>query len=239
MAIAIPRMTQSDEALRLLAHLYARWFMRIHSESLIDVYEQIRDVLYRASSQQDAYEQLREFAESPSEMDDASRDAYVQAHSLVQQVMQAGGSADALIVGQTDGYRHLCLACSQDEQNFQRIRFFSPRDRRPLLKPEVWGDHRATYSRCQLCLQTINPNNLVLFTFAGTAKHDKPCHCRTCNRAGIAYLLNIYDCEWETQRVLFPALQQVVAPSKQQCVERAIKASWEHGWYMLNKDAVL
>jgi hypothetical protein len=153
--------------------------------------------------------------------------------------MQAGGSANAIVVGQTDGFRHLCLTCSQDEDNFQRVRFFNARDRRPLLKPEVGGAPRSAYAKCQLCLQPLSLLKLVLFVFTGTAKHEPSCGCQQCNRARIAYLLSIYDCDQGTLRVRLPQLEQIAAPSKAQCLERAITRCWERGWYMLNKESVL
>jgi len=175
-------MKQNDEALRLLAQMYARWFMRASARSVLEACERIRDTLYTAVSQQDAYEQLVQLAEAPSERESYHRPAYEQARDIVAQVIQAGGSADTLIVGQTDGYRHLCLTCSQDEQNFQRVHFFHRQERRPLLKPEVRGEQRSV---CQLCSQPIHPDKLVLFAFAGTEKHDHACRCGMCNRAGI------------------------------------------------------
>jgi len=229
-------MKQNDEALRLLAQMYARWFMRASARPVLEVCGRIRDTLYNATSQQDAYEQLARLAEGT--VSDHRR-AYERARDIVAQVIQEGGSVDTLIVGETDGYRHLCLSCSQDEQNFQRVRFFQMQERRFLLKPEVGGDRRSAYSKCQLCLQPINPNTLVLFTFAGTEKHPKGCLCGACNRAGVASLLSIYECDKETQQVLFPALHQVVAPSKQKCVEQVVEVCWEKGWYMFNKDSVL
>jgi hypothetical protein len=240
MTITVPKMRQNDEALRLLAQMYARWFMRASARAVLDVCERIRDALYTATSQQDAYEQLAQLAESASDSQRDYKRAYERARDIVTHVIQAGGDADTLIVGQTDGYRHLCLSCSQDEQNFQRVRFFQMQERRFLLKPEVVGEKRSAYGRCQLCLQPINPNLLVLFTFAGTEKHPNACQCGSCNRAGIASLLIIYECcDKETQQVLFPPLRTVAAPSKQRCVEQAVEVCWEKGWYMFNKDTVL
>jgi hypothetical protein len=236
MTITVPKMKQNDEVLRLLAQMYARWFMRASARPVLEVCERIRDTLYAAATQQDAYEQLAYLAESAQS--DHKR-VYERARDIVALVIQAGGGADTLIIGQTDGYHHLCLSCSQDEQNFQRVHFFQMQERRFLLKPEVSGEQRSAYSKCQLCLQPINPNKLVLFAFAGTEKHPNTCHCGNCNRAGIASLLTIYECDKETQQVQFPLLHQVVAPSKQQCVEQAIKVCWEKGWYMFNKDTAL
>src|SRR5579859_2642754 len=194
MAITVPKMKQNDEALRLLAQMYARWFMLASAKPVLEVCERIRDALYAAVNQQDAYEQLAQLAQVASDSQSDHSRAYEQARDIVAQVIQSGGSADSLIVGETDGYRHLCLSCSRDEQNFKRVHFFQIQERRLLLKPEVAGERRAAYSRCQLCLQPINPNLQVLFTFAGTEKHPNACQCGACNRAGIASLLKIYEC---------------------------------------------
>jgi len=240
MAIAAPRMKQDDEALRLLAQMYSRWFMRANVGSAMeDVFIQIRDVLYNAISQQEAYEQLSHLAETIADHENLPWKAYDRARTCVEQLILAGGSADALIVGQTDGYRHLCLLCSQDEQNFQRVRFFALQDRRSLLRLEVGDVRRSSYSKCQLCLQPIYPQLFVLLTPGGTARHARPCTCGLCNRAGITYLVNIYECEKDSQRVVLPFLQQVAAPSKQKSVEMAIEQCWKNGWYMFNKDTVL
>lgn len=229
----ILKMTQNDEALRLLAQMYARWFMRTSVDSvLLEGYERIRDILYLATSQQDAHEQLSQLASDA--MGDA-RKLYEQARDTVASVIKAGGSADILVVGETDGYRHLCLTCRRDEQNFQRVPFFQARERRWLLLSEVADERRSASSICQLCLQPITPNALVLFAFAGTNKHPHACGCGTCNRAGVTFLLMIYTCDQHTQLVLLPALRQIAAPSKQQYVDQAIKICRENGWYMLNK----
>ncbi len=236
--MTIPKMTQPDIALCLLAQMYARFGSRetTHQETYI----RIRDVLYRAASQQEAHEQLTCLVEeTPGPCDQFPRKAYLLACESLAEVIQAGGSADALIVGQTDGFRHLCLVCSQQEENFQRVRFFNGWDRRPLLKPECTGVPRSAYARCQICQQPINPCKEVLFAFAGTSRHPNACQCGGCNRAGIATLLAIYDCERKTHAVRLPHLTQIAAPSKTQCVERASTLCWEQGWYMLNKESVL
>lgn len=240
MTVVAPKMQQDDEALRLLAQMYSRWFMHAKVGSPMEgVFIHIRDILYSASGQQEAYEHLLHEVEAVSEGESLPSKAYDRARTCVQRLIEAGGSADALIVGQTDGHRHLCLTCSQDEQNFGRVRFFHLQERRPLLSLEVGDAHRSAYSTCQLCLQPINPNDFVVFTFAGTAQHTRRCDCSQCNRAGITYLLTIYACEEGTQRVLFPFLEQVAAPSRQKCVEQAITRCWENGWYMFNKDTML
>lgn len=236
--ITTPNM-QQDHALRLLAQMYSRWFMRSQVGSEMEnVFAQIRDVFYQAASPHEAYEQLSHFADV-SEPEGLPQKAYDQARVCVKRLVQSGGNADALIAGQTDGYRHLCLTCGQDEQNFQRVRFFDMQSRRPLLYLEVGDVPRTAYARCQLCLQPLNPQRFVLLMFGGTAKHIKPCACGQCNRAGTGYLVNIYECEKSTQQVIFPFLQQVTAPSRQKGVERAIELCWENGWFMLNKEKFL
>jgi hypothetical protein len=240
MTMAVPRMKQHDEALRLLAQMYSRWFMMMKVGSLMEnIFREIRDILYHATSQQEAYEQLSRGAEAISDHESLPWKAYDRARTCVEHLIQAGGSADTLIVGQTDGYRHLCLTCSQNEQNVQQVRFFNKQESRPLLKLEVGEGRRSTYSKCQLCLQPIYPQKFVLMTFGGTIRHGKPCDCGECNRAGTAYLVNVYECEKSTQRVLFPFLRQVAAPSRQKGVEQATQLCWEKGWYMFNKDSVL
>jgi hypothetical protein len=200
-----------------------------------EMFVQIRDVFYHARSQQEAYEQLSRFAKSITDKESFPWKGYHRAQSCVEQLIQAGRSADTLVVGYTDGHRSLCLLCSQDERNFQRVSFYLP-ERRLLLRPEIGDIRRASYTKCQCCREPINPQAFVLFTFGGTVRHTSPCHCNQCNRAGIAYLLQIYACEKEEQQVVFPCLQQVAAPSRKQCVERAITLCWEQGWYMLNKN---
>ncbi len=240
MISTLPNMVQADEALRLLAQMYARWFIRVGlDESREEMYAHIRDILYNAVSQKDAHERLTQLAEGMNDTNASLWRVCIQAQDIVQQVIQAHGSVNALVAGQTDGFRHLCLTCSQNEQNFQRVHFFNGRDRRLLLMPEIGGTNRSVYSMCQICHQPINPNKLVIFSFAGTTKHTKQCLCRMCNRAGTAFLLSIYECEPQAQRVLLPYLQQVSAPSKQQCVERAVKLCWENGWYMFNRNTIL
>lgn len=233
-------MKQDDEALRLLAQMYSRWFMRASVDSVIeDTFFQIRDALYGATSQQDAYAQLSHCAETISDRESVSWKTYERARMCVMQLIQAGGSADAIIVGQTDGYRHLCLMCSQDAQNFQRVPFFAMHNRRPLLTLEVGESNRSSYSTCQLCRQPLYPQKFVLLICGGMARHGKSCMCDRCNRAGTSYLVNIYECEQRTLQVIFPSLLQVAAPSRQKSVEWAIEQCWEHGWYMLNKETVL
>lgn len=237
--IIVQKMKQNDPALRLLSQMYARFFMWTSTPTLLEAYETIRDILSSAITQQEAYEQLQQAVQASAGSENLLRQRYEQAQDLVLQVIGAGGNADTLIVGETDGFRHLCFPCSQDEQNFQRISFFQKQERRLLLKPEVAGERRSAYSKCQICLQPICPNKLVLFTFAGTEKHPPRCACKACNRAAIASLLTIYEYDTQAQQILFPFLQKVTAPSKRQCLQQAIKICWEKGWYMLNKDSLL
>jgi len=240
MATLISTMQQHDEALRLLAQMYSRWVMRTNAGSdREEVFMQIRDLLSTATSQHEAAAHVWQLAQSISDQESAAWKIYEQAHTCVEQLIEAGGSADALIVGVTDGYRHLCLSCSQQEENVQRVLFFNRRERRPLLALEVIGTRRSATASCQCCLQPIHPDALVLFVLTGTAKHPKACRCRACNRAGIAYQLSIYTCERDTLQIVLPALQQVAAPSRQQCVELAVKLCREQGWYMFNKETVL
>ena len=224
--------TQTDEALRMLARLYHRWFMHA-SEAQEAVYQQIRDVLFHASDQQAA---LAFLTAQSARIAPAAPDAAIwqEARATLQAIIAAKGSIDALIIGQTDGFHHLCLVCSQDENNWRRVRFFNERACRPLLKPEIAGERRSVYACCQLCCQPLNPLRLVILLPMGTQKHPGACSCRTCNRAGVAFLLSIYACEPETQRICLPQVLQIVAPSKQQCREQAIKACSERGWYMLH-----
>jgi hypothetical protein len=220
---------QQDNALALLADMYNRWFLRTNIEWKREVYEQIRDILRRFKSQQDAYTYLVEHTPET-----VALDIYAHAIEAIRQIMASGGTIDTLVVGETDGYRHLCLSCSQDEHNFERVRFFQQQDRRFLLAPEVDDKQRSVYDKCQCCLQPIHPNRLVLFAFAGTQKHTA-CQCGACNRAGVASVVCVYGCDWHTQQVVLPALEQVIAPSKQRCIEQATTLCWEKGWYMLNK----
>jgi hypothetical protein len=241
MTIFLPNLPQPDEALRLLAHMYARWFMCVGlEEPEAGVYARLRDVFARASSQREAYAHLTGLAEEASRAhEDLAQWAYVLARKSLQAVIQAGGSASALIVGQTDGFRHVCVMCGKQEGSIERVRFFHLRDRRPLLAPEASGARRSSYTRCQLCQQPIHPRRLVLFVLAGAVKHPVGCSCGGCNRAGLATLLNIYAWEQETQRLVFPVLHQMVAPRRTRAFEQALTLCWEKGWYMLNKESIL
>jgi hypothetical protein len=219
-------MQQQDEVLALLADLYARRFLRTDIEWKIEVYESVRDIFRRAASQQDAYEQLVRCTQNTDKPA-----LYEQAVNALAQVIAAGGVIDPLVIGVTDGFRHLCLTCSADPQNVEHVRFFQPQDQRYLLAPEVRDERRSFYDRCQCCLQPLNSNTLVLFAFAGTQKHTA-CQCGACNRAGIARVLQIYALDQRNQQVLLPAVEQVVAPSKERCMQQAIRLCWQRGWYI-------
>ncbi len=236
----IPQMQQDDEALRLLAQTYSRWYVGTRVGSVTEgVFLRIRDILYHATSQQEALAQLAQEQDRLADQESLPRIAYARASRALSRVIKAGGSIDALIVGCTDGHRHLCWPCSQDEKAVARVRFFDRKECRELLSLEIGEQRRSSYSKCQLCLQPINPLQFVILTFGGTARHGKGCGCGECNRAGTAYLLNIYVCDRSTRQVRLPLLEQVAAPSRPQGVERGIERCWQNGWYMLNKDSIL
>lgn len=240
MAQVIPTMKQNDEALRLLAQAYARRVRRVPVDSLEEeVLMPIRDMFYAASSQQEAYEYLSALTEAIDDHESVAWSVLSRARTCVEELIGAGGSAESMIVGCTDGYCSLCLGCSQEEDQVQQVRFFRLSERRPLLKLEVEQERASPLSICQQCLQPISPQRFVLFTPGGTSRHDKSCDCGQCNRAGISYLVNIYECEQSSRQVVLPLLQQVGASSKPRSVERATEQCREQGWYMLNKDNIL
>jgi hypothetical protein len=241
-----PSYTQTDEALRLLADYYSRcfqgggphanpvWQARWHA------YELVRNALFQAQSQSDALSQLDDLAQHVEEehaQQEAEATAWqrvvLDARALVAQVIETGGSPQTLIVGETDGFRHLCLHCCQDEQNFQHVRFFDHRDRRPLLIPEVKKERRSAYDRCQVCLQALAPVKYVVLIPAGTARHGKGCRCQMCNQAGFASVVHLYESDRETHTFRLPALAHIAAPSLQQARKCAAEACWQHGWYLL------
>jgi hypothetical protein len=236
----VPAMKQPDEALRLLAQAYARQARMVPMGSPEEsALLPIRDMFYAANSQQEAYEYLSVLAEAISDHEHVAWSILNQARTCVEELIRAGGSAESMIVGLTDGYCSLCLECSREEDQVQQVRFFRLSERRPLLKLEVEQERAFALSICQQCFQPIHPRRFVLFTPGGTCKHAKHCNCGQCNRAGISYLLNIYECEQITKQVILPALQQIGAPSKPQSVQRAIEQCREQGWYMLNQGKVL
>jgi hypothetical protein len=117
--------TQADDALRLLADLYARRFQG-GAPSASDrirlarwhACELVRNVLYQAQDQADALMQLDHLAQHIEEEhvnQEAEATAWqgvvLDARTLVAQVIDAGGSAQTLLAGETDGYRHLCAPC--------------------------------------------------------------------------------------------------------------------------------
>lgn len=232
----VSQATQADEALSLLARMYHRWFLQAN-EAQEETYQHIRDICSHAPSQQAA---LADLTAQIACLSPASQEVAIwqAARETLQAVMDAQGRIETLIIGQTDGFRHLCLACGQDAQSRQRVRFFNERACRPLLKPEITGELRSAYARCHHCCQPLNPNVLVVLLPMGTQKHTRSCACRACNRAGIASLLSIYACEPATQHIRLPRVLQIAAPSKQQCQEQAVKACWERGWYIVTPEQI-
>ncbi|MBO0784123.1 MAG: hypothetical protein J2P37_35400, partial [Ktedonobacteraceae bacterium] len=78
----ISPIAQQDEALRLLAQMYNRWFIRATDETLIDVYMQIRDLLTQANTQQDAYDQLSQCAETAQQTEELSGKVFARARDM-------------------------------------------------------------------------------------------------------------------------------------------------------------
>jgi hypothetical protein len=237
---------QADDALRLLADLSARRFQGGAPSDLIRLarwpaYEVVRDTLRQAHDQPDALMRLDYLAqhveeEHVSQAEEASawQGVVLDARVLVAQVIDAGGSAQTLLAGETDGYRHLCLHCCQDESNFQRVRFFNHHTRRPLLIPEMRpSGRRSMYDRCQICLQALAPVKYVVLIPTGTIKHEKGCTCNQCNQAGFASVVSLYESDVTTHAIRIPALIQVAAPSQQRARKRAFEECWQRGWYLL------
>ncbi len=240
--------TQIDDALRLLADLYARRFQggtpspgdriklaRWHA------YELVRDTLYQVQNQPEALHQLATLASQVEEEHigqeaeaTAWRGVVQDAHALVERLIEAGGSAQTLLAGETDGHRHLCLHCCQDKHNVERVRFFNQAARRPLLIAEIrTSGQRSMYDRCQMCGQALAPVKFVVLVPAGTVKHDKGCVCKECNQARFASVVALYESDTGTHAIHLPALLQVAAPSQQQARKRACEACWQQGWYLL------
>lgn len=244
---------QTDEALRLLADLYARRFQRgVPPETdrirlaRWHACELVRDVLYQAQNQLDALTRLDHLAQDIEEehiSQEAEAAAWqktvLDARALVAQVINAGGSAQTLLAGETDGFRHLCLHCCQDANNFQRVRFFNHRTRRLLLIPEVSNGRRSLYDRCQVCLQAVAPTKYVVLLPVGTVKHGKGCPCKQCNQAGFASVVRLYESDAITRTIRLPSLICVTAPSYQQARKRAFEECWQNGWYLLFHQPVL
>jgi hypothetical protein len=239
---------QADVALRLLADLYARRFQGrapSHSDRIRlarwHAYELVRNVLYQAHNQPAALQQLDELAHHVEEEHAGQEEettawqmVVLEARALVAKLIEAGGSAQTLIAGETDGFRHLCRQCAQDESNFQRVRFFNQHARRPLLIPEVGhSGPRSLYARCQVCLQALAPVKYVVLVPAGTTRHGKGCPCHHCNQAGVAFVVCLYASDPVTHAFRLPALSQFEAPSREQAKKRALEACWQQGWYLL------
>lgn len=240
--------TQTDEALRLLADLYARRFQGGAPSSGDRIklarwhaYELVRNTLYQAQDQPGALSQLARLSDHIEEEHvhqeaeaTAWRGVVQEAHALVERLIEAGGSAQTLLAGETDGYHHLCLHCCQDEHNVERVRFFNHAARRPLLAAEIrTSGLRSMYDRCQICLQALAPMKFVVFIPAGTIKHGKECFCKDCNQAGFASVVGLYEIDKGTHTLHLPALRQVAGPSHQQTRKRAFEECWRQGWYVL------
>jgi hypothetical protein len=230
--------SHTDEALGLLAEMYNRWFLFTWRDMEAQkAYMQLRDLLSCAESPREADQQLAQWVMTATGK--TEKTLYMQARDTVQQLIAAGGGAENLIIGQTDGQRHLCQECGVKERTFQYATLLKETERRPLLRPEVEGGRRTIYAHCQRCQQALGPAKWVVCLFTATETHRLPCECRDCNHAGKVTLLSIYDCTNETCAVQLPALQQIRAASKERCLKRAATWCWIHGWYMLNKDTLL
>ena len=239
-------LTQANDALRLLADHYDRRFRGGATSDPIrrarwHAYEVVRDLLSQAQSQSDALRQLDDRARlveeehvDQKEEAEAWQQVILDARTLVERLIDAGGGAQTLLAGETDGYRHLCLHCCQDERNFERVRFFSHASRRPLLIADIRkSGQRSMYDRCQVCFQALAPVKYVVLIPAGTVKHEKGCVCKDCNQAGFASVVALYERETTTGALRIPALLQVAGPSVQQARKRAFAQCWTQGWYLL------
>lgn len=244
-ATAAPAFTQSDDALRLLAQLYARRFQGgppSHPITLARWHacEWVRNVLSQAQDQPDALRRLEDLAQQVEE-EHATQEqealawqrVVLEARDLVAQVIDAGGNVQTLVAGETDGFRHLCIRCCQQEHAVEHLRFFNHRARRPLLRAEVNNERRSLYTRCQVCWQALAPVKSVLFVPVGTVTHGHTCACRDCNQAGVAWVVHLYAYDPATHAFLLPALAQIAAPSRQQARKRARERCWQNGWYLL------
>jgi hypothetical protein len=223
--------TDPADALPQLALYYHRQFLqatRPRAERQACVW--IRDQLLRAQSARDAWEQMR----AKAQVDEGT--LYGQAAHLLQQIGEAGGALEPLIVGVTDGFHHCCLRCGQNAEARANLRFFREQDRRWLLSPEIGPVPRSVYERCQCCLQPLAPTALVVFVPGGTTRHATDCSCGQCDQRGLAWILNLYACDQESQQILLPPLTQIQAPSRSQGIERAVARCWREGWYMLHED---
>lgn len=245
LTIVSPFSTQTDDALRLLADHYDRrvrggatsvpiYRARWHA------YAAVSDLLHRAQNQSEALRQLDDLAEhveeeyaTHEEETAAWQQVILDARALVAQVIESGGGTQTLLAGETDGYRHLCPRCCQDERNFALVRFFSHASRRPLLTADIRkSGQRSTYDRCQVCFQALAPVKYVVLVPVGTVKHDKGCACNDCNQAGFASVVSLYERDATTGVLRIPALLQVAGPSVQQARKRAFAQCWKQGWYL-------
>lgn len=246
-ATLLPHAIPADEALHLLADFYARRVAagppsasRPLDMAAWHAYERIRDTLRQAPGQAVALERLRRLADqvepahaSRSEETASWRAAVGKAADRVRQVLEANGHVQVLLAGETDGFRHVCRRCCQQEANFQRVRFFDHAARRPLLKAEVSNAARSLYGKCQVCAQVLVPEKWVVLVPGGTRKHLHPGSCPECNRARVAFLAFLYECEESSLTLRVPSVATVAAPSPQQANQRALRLCWENGWYLL------
>lgn len=244
MTISIPCSEQRDEALRLLADLYARRSAgqptRPGDQVIHQANTALMHALREATSQEDAHRRLitlLTLADNPHVQTEADALAWTstieKACAWLAQVIVAHGDARVLLAGETDGFRHLCRSCCQDEGNFTRIRFFNISQRRPLLKAEVCNATRSLYGKCQICQQVLAPIRYVVLTPLGTVRHVIGCPCGHCNRAARAHVGNLYEQDQTSGEVLLPRVAQLAAPSPRQLVTRALAHCWEQGWYLL------
>ena len=239
---------QADDALRLLAEFYARRFQSgVPSASnriglaRWHACEQVCKVLADAQDQADARARLASLVQQVEEehaRQEAEAAAWQEvvraACTLVMNLIEAGGSARSLIVGETDGFRHLCMRCCQDEANFARVRFFNLRARRPLIIPDICdGGRRSLADQCQICGQALAPLKYVVLIPGGTSRHGNACSCSRCNQAGLAWGVFLYECDPTTYAFRLPSLARVEAPSLVQARKRAWQECWQQGWYLL------
>lgn len=235
--------TQTENALHLLAGLYARRCQVVPTNQPAALArwracERMCRLLEQASSLIATDKQLvelagqveEEHAHSPVEI--AAWHACIdEARELIAQVLRAGGNAQVLVAGVTDGVLNFCARCSQDEHTLQQVRLFDQRRRRVLLKAEVRQGSLA--GRCQACRQVVAADRSVVLVPVGTVKHRRGCRCATCNRAGLAWVIYLYGCDDYSLAVQLPALAQIAAPSLKQARSRAFALCWQKNWYVL------
>ena len=235
--------TRADDALHLLAGFYARRCQMVPTNQPAPLAnwracERIYRLLEQASGLVAADEQLVELAGQIKEehvrspVDIAAWHACIdEARGLIAQVLRAGGNAQVLVAGVTDGVLHFCARCSQDEYKLQQVRNFDQHRRRVLLKAEV--RQGSLTGRCQACRQVVAADRSVVLVPVGTVKHESGCRCATCNRAGLAWLVHLYGCDDYSLAVQLPALAQIAAPSLKQARARAFALCWQRNWYVL------